>query len=195
MTTLIQYQANVAAVRLCPVASSWTTPPSSQQPGTGNTPWYFSQETSTTVSVSNLNVGSYTINGWLYSDSTDYFSSATAPYSAMYYLKPSDIVHPTLTPVFTDGIWPDAWPQITDVPTAGLINAASTIGDEINRVILARHPYLTSATIVQNQPLPGSDNMSFADAHVSPIHMEDIKNVYWSQGYTPVANPWATTAP
>jgi prepilin-type N-terminal cleavage/methylation domain-containing protein len=194
MTTLIQYQANVAAVRLCPVASSWPQPPTSQQAGSGTTPWYYGGETSTTVSVSNLNVGSYTLNAWLYSDSAYYFIGTEAPYNTMYYFHDTEITHPTLTPVFTDGIWPDAWPQITDVPTAGPVPPTST-GDEISRVILARHPFLRNAIITQNQPLPGSDNMSYADGHAGLIRMENIKNVYWSQGYTPVANPWSTSVP
>jgi hypothetical protein len=61
---------------------------------------------------------------------------------------------------------------------------------ETARILLARHPLLPNATIVSRQPLPGSDNMSFADGHVGPIRMQDIKNVYWSLGFTPTNNPW-----
>ena len=191
MTTLIQYQDNVAAVRLCPVASSWQQPPTSQQAGTATTPWYYSGITNNVMNVNNLNAGSYTLNAWLYSDSTYYFINTASPYSTMYYVKQSDIVHPTLTPVFMDGIWPDAWPQISDTPTAGPIAPpGGSIGDEISRVILARHPLLLNATIVQSQPLPGSDNMSYADGHAGLILMQNIKNVYWSQGFTPTNNPW-----
>jgi hypothetical protein len=109
----------------------------------------------------------------------------------MYYLKDTEITHPPLTPVFTDGIWPDAWPQISDpIPTGRMAAGFGTGNGEVARILLARHPYLPNATIIQSQPLPGSDNMSYADGHAGLIHMQDIKNVYWSQGYTPTNNPW-----
>jgi prepilin-type N-terminal cleavage/methylation domain-containing protein len=198
MVTLIQYQANVATVRLCPVATdrpaSWV-----HQAGTSTFPWFYSAETNNGVSVSNLNTGSYTFNGWLYSDNNTAFF--TDPVSLqMYYLKDTQITHPPLTPVFMDGVWPDTWPEITDVPPTGAMASGFGPGvgsssPEIGRVILARHPMLANATIVKSQPIPGADNMSFADGHAALIRMQDIKNVYWSQGYTPVANPWSTTAP
>jgi prepilin-type N-terminal cleavage/methylation domain-containing protein/prepilin-type processing-associated H-X9-DG protein len=190
MTTLIQYQANVAAVRLCPVASSWPTPPTSEQAGTATTPWYFSQETSTSVSVSNLNVGSYTLNAWLYSDSVYYFPDTDPTYGPMYYRKDADITHPTLTPVFMDGVWPDAWPQLSDgIPIGLMAPGFGTANGEIARVMLARHPYLPNAAIGPIGTIPGAINMSYADGHAGLIYMQNIKNLYWSQGYVPVTNP------
>lgn len=193
MFTLIQYQASVASVRLCPLAT--VRGGRTSQTGTATIPWYYSAETNNTVGVSNLNTGSYTFNGWLYSDNeTPYFTQTNPVYEPMYYSGYAAITHPGQTPVLTDGIWPDAWPQITDTIPTGLMSAGFGTGDEVGRLILARHPLLPNATIVANQPLPGSDNMSFADGHAGPIRMQDIKSVYWSQGYTPVANPWSTSA-
>jgi prepilin-type processing-associated H-X9-DG protein len=116
----------------------------------------------------------------------------------MYYVKDTAIMHTALTPVFVDAIWPDCWPQLSDTPQQGPISPPGSdpsIGYEIDRVLLARHPLLANATVVQNQPVPGESNMSFADGHANRIRMQDIKTFYWSQGFTPVSNPWKVTWP
>jgi prepilin-type N-terminal cleavage/methylation domain-containing protein/prepilin-type processing-associated H-X9-DG protein len=196
MTTLIQYQANVGAVRLCPVASDRGTLPASQEAGTVTSPWYY-PVVNNTINVSNLDTGSYALNGWLYSSQTNtFFNNATAPYSSMYYLQDTAIMHPGLTPVFLDAIWPDCWPQISDIPTTGPMvppGSSPSIGDEIDRILMARHPLLANATVVASLPIPGEGNMSFADGHATRIRMQDIKTFYWSRGYTPVSNPWKTS--
>jgi prepilin-type N-terminal cleavage/methylation domain-containing protein/prepilin-type processing-associated H-X9-DG protein len=186
-TTLIAYQANVANVRLCPVASDRGT--LTTEAGTSSAPWYYSSITSSTMNVSNLNTGSYTINGWFYSDSA-FFNTTTT----MYFNKDTQVTHPSLTPAFAEGIWPDAWPQYSDVPPTGPIAPVGmSITLEIDRVIVARHPLLSSATIVQSQRLPGSANMAYADGHAGLIYMEDIKNVYWNATFRPRGNPWDIT--
>jgi prepilin-type N-terminal cleavage/methylation domain-containing protein/prepilin-type processing-associated H-X9-DG protein len=195
-TTLYPYQGSVPRVRLCPTASDRGTLPASQMYGTVTAPWYYSVLTNATMSVSNLNMGSYAMNGWLYSDNTSpYFTSSSPTYSPLYYLKDTQIAHPPLTPVFMDGIWPDAWPQLSESPPAGVMGDFTQVQGELARVLLARHPLLVNPLIAQNQPLPGSANMSFADGHASAMHMQNIKTVYWTQGFTPVANPWQTTYP
>jgi len=198
MATLIQYQAAVAAVRLCPVASSRGSLPATQVAGTATAPWYYAAETNNlTTTRSNLDMGSYTINGWLYSDNTTPYYTVTDPnYGPMYYTKDTQISHPTQTPVFMDGIWPDTWPQISDsIPSGSLATGFGNANGETARVLVARHPYLIGATIVKTQPLPGAINMSYADGHAGLLPLQNIKNVYWSQGYTPVASPWSTSAP
>ena len=194
MFTLIQYQASVASVRLCPVAINRGTRTS--QTGTQTAPWYYSAETNNTVGVSNLNLGSYTFNGWLYSDNqTPYYTQTDPQYEPLYFPGYSSITHPSMTPVLTDGIWPDTWPQTNDpIPTGPIAPGYGTSTGETARVLSARHPLLPNAAIATSQPLPGSDNMSFADGHGGIIRMQDIKNVYWNQGYTPLASPWSLSA-
>ena len=198
MTTLISYQANVGSVRLCPVASDRGTLPAGQEVGNVTAPWYY-PVANNTLNVSNLDTGSYALNGWLYSGQTNtFFNNGTPPYSSMYYVKDTAIMHTALTPVFVDAIWPDCWPQLSDTPQQGPISPPGSdpsIGYEIDRVLLARHPLLANATVVQNQPVPGESNMSFADGHANRIRMQDIKTFYWSQGFTPVSNPWKVTWP
>ncbi len=183
-TTLIAYQANVAKVRLCPVAADRGTLTTAT--GTSTAPWYYSGITSTTINATNLNTGSYAINGWFYSDSAFFNTIGT-----MYFSKDTQVTHPARTPAFAEGIWPDAWPQYTDKPTTGSVAPIGmSIGDEIDRVIVVRHPLLPNPQIVQSQPLPGSANMSYADGHAGLIRMEDIKNVYWNATFRPRPDPW-----
>lgn len=35
--------------------------------------------------------------------------------------------------------------------------------------------------------------MGFADSHVEYLKLQNVKNVVWHVGYTPIANPWSTT--
>jgi prepilin-type N-terminal cleavage/methylation domain-containing protein/prepilin-type processing-associated H-X9-DG protein len=208
MQTLISYQASVAAVRLCPVASSRGSLPATQEAGSATAPWYYSVETNYGTSLTNLTLGSYTINGWLYSDNTtEYFTETTPAYSPMYFPNWASISQPSLTPVFMDGVWPDCWPQLSDLPPYSTSQSlpmapgfgpgvySPSPGSEIPRITLARHLYLPGAVITYQQAIPGEINMSYADGHAGTIRMQDIKTVYWSQGYTPVANPWATSVP
>jgi prepilin-type N-terminal cleavage/methylation domain-containing protein len=59
MRTLIDYQARVDAIRLCPVAATRPAHPSDPTAGTASAPWYWSLDTFNTT-----NTGSYPINGW-----------------------------------------------------------------------------------------------------------------------------------
>ncbi len=61
MKTLIDYQAKVAAIRLCPVAADRGQLPASQYEGNARAPWLWGMTPDTS-----LKMGSYSINGWLY---------------------------------------------------------------------------------------------------------------------------------
>ena len=193
MLTLISYQANVGAVRLCPVASSrgnlspnanFQTSGQGQGGGTLTVPWFWNA----IYTVSNLNIGSYTINGWLYSQSTIYNPCTVAPYDTMYYSRESSITVPTITPVFMDGIWPDTWPQGNSSPPSDMVGGSD--GSAFGRCCVPRHPSLPSATTAQNVPLPGAENMSYADGHAGKLRLQQIKNLMWHVGSVPVSDPW-----
>lgn len=183
MQTLISYQSQVAAVRLCPVAS--TTNRVTSQQGSAKLPWYWG-----VAPNPDLNTGSYAINGWLYEwnpngDIATWVAASEAP---LFFQKDSAIKRASDTPSFYDAIWPDAWPLITDLLASDL-----TIGDantSLGRCSIARHP-LKVAKAVQNQAVQGSINMSFADGHAANWKLQNIKNVVWHIGFTPNANPWA----
>ncbi len=185
MKTLILYQASVATIRLCPMATSRGSLGNGNYQGNLIAPWRWGTQTDP-----NLQLGSYTINGWLYSQSV-YDPPSDPAFGPLYYAKESSIMMPTMTPVFMDGIWPDSWPQGTDPPSTDLINGSDT--SSFGRISVPRHPVLKNAKVTANQPLPGAENMSFADGHASLLPLEQTKNVMWHVGSVPVGDPWNTS--
>jgi prepilin-type N-terminal cleavage/methylation domain-containing protein/prepilin-type processing-associated H-X9-DG protein len=184
MKTLIDYQAEVAGVRLCPDASSRGTMSPANQQGNAHAPWYWNTDANALIDV-----GSYAINGWLYSQSA-FFPPSDPNYYPMYFMKESLITMPDQTPVFMDALWPDTWPQASDLPPTDLYNGTST--SPLGRICLARHPLMANATVSANQKLPGAINMSYADGHANKVPLQQIKYQVWHVGYTPIANPWST---
>ena len=184
MQTLIAYQSQVSAIRLCPIAAD--TNGASVTQGSAKLPWRWGIN-----SDPKLNTGSYAINGWLYQydakgDIAQWIPAANVP---KFFQKEGAILRPSETPSFFDAIWPDAWPVITDQLASDL-----SLGDQntsLGRCSISRHP-LKSGKAVQNQTAPGAINMAFADGHASAIKLQNIKNVVWHVGFTPNANPWAT---
>jgi prepilin-type N-terminal cleavage/methylation domain-containing protein/prepilin-type processing-associated H-X9-DG protein len=186
MQTLISYQSQVAAVRLCPIAGNTNKIDIANGAGTAALPWYWGSAPN-----NDLNTGSYAINGWLYewSANDDIATWVPASEAHWFFQKEANLTHPVDTPSFYDAIWPDAWPLITDQLAADL-----TVGDvngSFGRCSISRHP-LKAARAVANQLVPGAINMSFADGHVANWKLQNIKNVIWHVGFTPNANPWAT---
>ena len=189
MDTLISYQSQVAAIRLCPVASETNGMPVGQSEGSAKFPWNWGSN-----SDPKLNTGSYSINGWLYQwdangDIAKWVSAGDAP---KFFQKESAIKSPSDTPTFFDAIWPDTWPVITDQLS---LNSSLTTGNRytmLGRCSISRHPF-SSATLKANQAVPGAINTAFADGHAANWKLREIKYVVWHVGFTPNANPWATS--
>ncbi len=184
MQELIAYQANVAKIRLCPAANDKGV--STTTEGTAKTPWRWGANPDPL-----LNLGSYSLNGWLYQwDPTgDIALWVSASDSSKFFQKESAITKPSDTPAFFDAIWPDNWVHNTDMLATDL-----AVGDRttpLGRCSLARHPVKPFHSAA-NQPVPGAINMGFADGHASYLKLQNIKNVVWHNGYTPISNPWST---
>ncbi len=191
MKTLIDYQARVEKIRLCPVAASRTPPPPDPVAGTASAPWHW-----TPSSAPNL-TGSYSINGWLYYYDTahqDGISRWISPSQRpRFFQKETSIRQPSLTPFFMDAIWPDTWPAITDLPPANLFTG--DVNSALGRCCIARHPLNKAAKSTSAKPVPGAINMSYADGHAGKLPLQKIKTVIWHQDYRPTDDPWRTTAP
>ena len=186
MLTLYDYQAKVAAVRLCPLAKTHTLSASFPE-GTANSAWFWSIASNT-----NLSLGSYTMNGWFYSQSAYQPGQDPndTPVPASYFTKDTAIVVPTLTPVFMDGIWPDIWVQTGSQPVGNLAIGDPNVG--LGRICVARHP-LMNVTVAPGDRLPSAINMSYADGHAGRMPLQNLKTVCWHVGYLGNSNPWATT--
>ena len=189
MQTLISYQSQVAAIRLCPTAA--TTNLSGATVGDAQSAWHWG-----IANNAQLNTGSYSINGWLYQyDQTSGISTYVPQANATYFFpKESSITQPVSTPTFMDAIWPDCWP--THGGTGGQLPTDLFHGDfntSMGRICIARHPLKATATATTAQPVPGAIDMAFADGHASLWKLQDIKNVVWYNGCIPLANPWTPT--
>ena len=199
LTTLADNMAHNASARLCPAAKQappnlpatlsvlyggdvshcWVTPPMAVL----------------------TNEGSYTINGWLYDPGSfigagnrfpGYSQSGPRGNQALYgspFAKASAIQHPSYTPFFSDGLWPDALPCSGET-------ASSTLGGygfEMNVVLLARHggtpPYSPPMTPPLNNIANGI-NVAFVDGHVKWQKLGDLFDVdIWNLGWVP-PNPY-----
>lgn len=174
MATLIDYQSQVSAVRLCPVAADTTGKTGAQKAWLAQNPnpkW---------------NMGSYAMNSYFYfNDPKGWLAGVNI---SRYFQKESNISRPVDSPIFFDAIWPDTWPDNTMMLANDLANGDVNSG--LGRVSIARHPLLGNAKAIQGQPVPGAINMSFADGHASLWKLQNIKNVVWYNGDTPNADPW-----
>lgn len=185
MQTLIQYQSQVAAIRLCPTANDTNT----ALPGVQRA-WNWGNSSDPT-----LNTGSYGINGWLYyydPKNADENSFGLGAFANDFFQKDSNLRMPSDTPSFHDSVWPDGWVMITDQLYQDLWNGTPSPGSApgLERLSVARHPML-KATATPPKPVSGAINMGFADGHAGIWKLQNIKNVVWHVGFTPNANPWA----
>jgi prepilin-type N-terminal cleavage/methylation domain-containing protein len=172
--------ASVDAVRLCPLTQN-PAPPRAEA-GSYNTTWYWTGGNDTN------DYGSYTINGWFYGAG---WPGTFGINENEAFLKGSQVLYPAQTPIFADGMWPDAWPEPTDIPWPNLQtgNDADTSGGPagLDRLTIARHgPNLPDAvpTFFQiSQPLPGGINLALIDGHVQNVSLELLWNFYWNNDW------------
>jgi prepilin-type N-terminal cleavage/methylation domain-containing protein/prepilin-type processing-associated H-X9-DG protein len=188
MKTLIEYQAKVDAIRLCPVAATRPPRPTDPTAGTASAPWFWSLD-----KYNATNTGSYSINGWLYyyeianNGISTWIGAADLP---KFFQKDSAIAQPSLTPFFMDATWPDTWPSGSDLPPANLF--LGDVNSALGRICIARHPFVPNAKATSGKALPSAINMGFADGHAGKLPLQKIKTVFWHKGYQPIYDPWKT---
>ncbi len=169
MKTLITYYANVGAVRVCPSTTEPNPLPTGTKAGTAKIAWSWGSNP--------RYLGSYAINGWLYSYEG---ASQWVPDKPKYFLSDSGVGNPTRTPNFTDAIWPDFWLTATDkAATTPTALQSGDPGSSLGRVAIARHggrPTVKDASI----------NVACVDGHVENARLERILvNFEWHKGYVP----------
>ena len=190
MQTLISYQSQVAAIRLCPVAANTNNLASTQ--GTAVLPWFWGS-----APTANLNTGSYAINGWLSVEHTP-----VDPFTQYFFQKEADITAPVTTPLFQDSIWYYVFPLETD-PTLnpsdlydGYTGNRSGCMHSIGLCLIDRHDNLAAGAAPKKFPysrgrmLPGMINMVFADNHAEVVKLNNLWNYTWHRGWlTPSPHP------
>ncbi len=192
MQTLAAYSAKVDAIRLCPVAAVRPPRPTDPTAGTASAPWFWSVLMD---QYNYTNTGSYSINGWMYYYETrnngisTWISASDLP---KFFQKDSAVTQPSLTPFFMDAIWPDTWPEASDVPPADLF--LGNVNSSLGRICLARHPFLPNVKSASGKPLPKSAiNVGYVDGHAGKLALQQLKTVIWHKDYQPIWDPWKTT--
>jgi prepilin-type N-terminal cleavage/methylation domain-containing protein len=180
---LLDYQANVKEIRLCPSAANTNR---AQGQGDAAHPWSWS-------SGVNLMFGSYGLNGWFYP-----FQNGTGMYfpndAAKCFGNDNAVEQPSQTPYFMDAVWPDLWPKATDACSANLYSGGTDVPDEMERCLIARHGGSSAASAPRHvdikQRLPGAINLGCADGHAELGPLENLWNYTWHVGYVvPAVRP------
>lgn len=177
--------STVDAVRLCPVTQN----PIPRPAGNLSLGWGDYKDTWLWISANNPNdYGSYALNGWFYAG--NWSAAWGIPVSQAFY-KESQIQYTSQTPDFADAIWPDEWPEPTDIPWPNLqtgyeaVTAGGPAG--MDRMMIARHgpnlPNAVPTAITITKPLPAGINLSFADGHVQNVPLENLWNFYWNNNW------------
>jgi prepilin-type N-terminal cleavage/methylation domain-containing protein len=208
LPSLISYQAQVAAIRLCPLAGSNNIPANlfsagGNNNGTASYAWMYKY---------NTNTASYLLNGWLYLNDSANTSGAyhwattqTAVGAKGLFGKMDLVSHPSQTPFFCDGMWCDGWPDSGSQTTSGdnlngtfnlysgLNSTAS--GQMMGRVLISRHggrdprSAPTGFNITPTSFLPGGINVACCDSHVEYSPLNNLWTYYWHAVSVPRGMP------
>jgi len=157
-------------------------------------------------------LGSYGYNGWGFSDGISAnvgdAKSMTLPDGTAgptgYFVKDTGVKRPSLTPIFYDQTWTDAWPIETSPADANLHGTVGTIpagtGNSMKRITKSRHGSNGGAkapTSVAGLPvsqLPGSIEMGFIDGHAENMPLRGLWSLYWHGKWNPALVPGGLTA-
>jgi prepilin-type N-terminal cleavage/methylation domain-containing protein len=169
------------ASRFCPAAPQKTTWSLSGTPldgfGAADYPWDWIYGGTPYVQ------GSYGINGWCYSSLANFFPDDVADA----FNKEAAITMPSSTPFFSDSVWVDGWPEVTDVPATDLYHGGDT-GSGMQRLNIARHAYKNPSQAPRKVPasisaLPGAIMNGFSDGHVQMEKLNNLWNLTWCLGW------------
>lgn len=189
-------------VTICPLTTLPGQPGTADIAGAFNQAWFYPLKGSSTTNI----FGSYTFNGWFYAGQNGTVNGGAGGtwadlgiVNATTYMKDNEVRHPDQTPLFSDGIWPDCWPEpadsyCSDLQTGNEGGADGGTGagggpQGMQRIFIARHGprYVANPPTQVNklQQWPGGINMALYDGHVENTSLNNLWNYYWS--YT---NAW-----
>jgi prepilin-type N-terminal cleavage/methylation domain-containing protein len=184
-----QYYARTKPIQFCPCATEVVTPFRSQ--GTAANAWN-PKENFTGNYYNGTNSGSYAINSWLFRVQT-VIASRQEPQN--YFNVEADIKKSSRTPEFVDAVWPDIAPSTNDLPATDLFNGLVTGSSAgMGAATIARHGSRPAAQAPRSWPvtqrMPGSVDVSFVDAHVELVKLENLWQLIWNKNYeVPIKRP------
>ena len=165
--------------RCCPLApavtplSDWTAHNSQgKNYGTADYPWKYSP-----MNGSSTNQGSYSWNDWACSPNPG------APGNARLYVKESNLQNPSLSPFFSDGMYPVNFCQEADPLPTSLYDGDISTG--LGRIALARHGVSSAPRNVNpSGPVPGRIIVVLADGHAESTKLNDLIMLKWAINWT-----------
>jgi len=171
------YYGNQKRLLVCPMTHP--SPSAGEPTGTADITWTWGGAT-------NIYIGSYALNGWLYDQPT----WGGAAHAELMMSKQSLIQKPSQTPVFLDAMWVDLWPLESNPPSDDLYDG-NYPDDGIGRCTIERHGIANPANAPRyfdtTQLLPGSINVGMADGHVELTRLENLWQCYWHLDWVPPA--------
>lgn len=205
LNSLGSLYANVSKLRLCPSAAETIPGTAGWSQGDAEHCWNWS------ANLNPTNQGSYAINGWLYDKNSASPITPDDPVGS-YFAGSTSVVHPTETPMFCDGVWPDLWAHndfkyvdranTSLSPFANLYsplvsppNTAGAQSAPICRVLIARHGSAVPGSAPRNLVvtstvnIPGAINIGFVDGHAEGVKLNDLWQLCWSKYSIPQGHP------
>jgi prepilin-type processing-associated H-X9-DG protein len=165
-------------VRICPVAPASATVNTLGAlfgVGTAHSAWQFNQDPSTT----NIFYGGYCLNGWFYCNVDTSIVHSVDP--SLLFNRMTAVSKPSSTPLFTDGVWVDAWVYASSAPAKNQMTGTDNGG--LGRITIDRHGRASPAGAVTGYPLPGKINVAFADGHSELTRDNDVYSFYWNKDW------------
>lgn len=205
--SMMSYFSKSTNVLLCPVANTVNNNVPNQmgssQNGSANSAYRRQLDASALLYPGIQGIScSYQYNGWLYingngsggsGDGTGIEQSLGGANANWFYEKDTSMKKSSLTPIFMDGPWVDAWPAEQDGPaqnlwTGGYVNNPHT--SEMARFTILRHGGKVAAgpvmiTSAGALPKRGGINVAMGDGHVEYSSLPNLWNYYWHAQWNP----------
>lgn len=197
MGTLVDYYSKVSNLRFCPAATTNTIyfgPTGANKNGRADTAWNW-YGTGTNWQ------GSYQVNGWLYyfpdlatktpTYKTGGFPPGVSSMVPLLFLRESDIINTSLTPMFADSTWADGWPGEQDHPSTDFNDAYNNgIAGEAGmfRLTIQRHwgkPSTAAGKVPAGTSLAGRSgvDVAFCDGHAEAVKLDGLWSLTWHKNW------------
>jgi len=184
-----QYYARAKPIQFCPCATEVVIPFRSQ--GTAANAWN-PKEYYAGNYYNGTNSGSYAVNSWLFRIQT---VTANLREPQNFFNVEADVKHTSRTPEFVDSVWPDIAPSTNDLPATDLFNGLVTGSSAgMGASTISRHGSRPAGSAPKNWPvtqrMPGSVDVSFVDAHVELVKLDNLWQLIWNKTYeVPLKRP------
>lgn len=201
LPSLTGFLGGATTVEYCPLADTNSTGFQYNQKGTAAFAW------SSGAAGASGN-GSYFINAWIYYGDANvqgFINAQTSVKTGGLFNKQDNIRHSSETPIFTDGVWEDGWPDGGTAaaagdatPAGGDLYSGSTsgaAGQMMTRIAVLRHGTKAPASApkaggVISPAQHGGINVGLADGHVESAILDNLwSKYYWHALSVPRSHP------